>query len=124
MSHIVKSPKRIARRRTSTTNAPFSPGAHKRRPDKPRLRGSTPEPDPGGRGGPNGSRIASKTLPVGIVLVAFGAIVTVLAALRYGQVNRQIEAGLVKTDRGMVWIVTLLIVVLSVAALIYMLMGG
>jgi uncharacterized membrane protein YidH (DUF202 family) len=58
------------------------------------------------------------------VLVAFGAIVTVLAALRYGQVNRQIEAGLVKTDRGMVWIVTLLIVVLSVAALIYMLMGG
>lgn len=74
--------------------------------------------------GPNGSRIASKTLPVGIALVAFGAIVTVLAALRYGQVNRQIEAGLVKTDRGMVWIVTLLIGLLSVAAVIYMLMGG
>jgi uncharacterized membrane protein YidH (DUF202 family) len=81
-------------------------------------------PTLGAAAGPNGSRIASKTLTVGIVLVAFGAIVTVLAALRYGQVNRQIEAGLVKTDRGMVWIVTLLIVVLSVAALIYMLMGG
>lgn len=74
--------------------------------------------------GANGSRIASKMLPAGMVLVVFGAIVTVLAAVRYDQVNRQIEAGLVKTDRGMVWIVSLLIVLLSTAAVVYMLMGG
>jgi uncharacterized membrane protein YidH (DUF202 family) len=58
------------------------------------------------------------------VLVFFGAVVTVLAAWRYDRVNRQIEAGMVKTDRGMVWIVTLLITILSAAAVIYLLMGG
>lgn len=81
-------------------------------------------PTLGQAAGLNGNRIASKALPAGILLVAFGAIVTLLAAVRYDQVNRQIEAGLVKTDRGMVWIVALLLVLLSVAAVTYMLMGG
>jgi putative membrane protein len=75
-------------------------------------------------GAVNASRILSKTQPVGIVLIVFGALVTVLAALRYDQVNRQIEAGMVKTDRGLVWIVTLLIFLLSAAAVVYMVMGG
>lgn len=75
-------------------------------------------------GAVNASRILSRTQPVGIVLIVFGALVTVLAAFRYDQVNRQIEAGLVKTDRGLVWIVTLLIFLLSAAAVIYMVMGG
>jgi len=44
--------------------------------------------------------------------------------LRYDQVNRQIEAGLVKPDRGLVWIVTLIIVLLSEAAVVYMAMEG
>ena len=81
-------------------------------------------PTLGQAAGLNGSRIASKALPAGIVLVVFGAVVTLLAAVRYDQVNRQIEAGIVKTDRGMVWIVALVIVLLSVAAVGYMLMGG
>ena len=72
----------------------------------------------------NSNRVAAKALPAGIVLVFFGAVVTVLAAWRYDRVNRQIEAGMVKTDRGMVWIVTLLITILSAAAVIYLLMGG
>ncbi len=75
-------------------------------------------------GATNTSRILSKVQPVGIVLVLFGALVTVLAALRYDQVNRQIEAGLVKTDRGLVWIVTLLIVLLSAGAVAYMALEG
>lgn len=75
-------------------------------------------------GAANASRILSKAQPVGIVLIVFGALVTVLAALRYDQVNRQIEAGMVKTDRGLVWIVTLIIGALSAAAVVYMLMGG
>ena len=61
---------------------------------------------------------------MGIVLVVFGALVTVLAAVRYDQVNRQIEAGVVKTDRRLVWIVTLIITLLSAAAVAYMLMSG
>ena len=61
---------------------------------------------------------------MGIVLVVFGALVTVLAAVRYDQVNRQIEAGVVKTDRRLVWIVTLIVTLLSAAAVAYMVMGG
>ena len=75
-------------------------------------------------GAVNASRILSRAQPVGVVLIVFGALVTVFAALRYDQVNRQIEAGLVKPDRGLVWIVTLLIFLLSAAAVVYMVMGG
>jgi putative membrane protein len=79
-------------------------------------------PTLGAAGASNASRILSKTQPVGIVLVVFGALVTVLAAVRYDQVNRQIEAGIIKTDRGLVWIVTLIITLLSAAAVVYMVM--
>ena len=70
----------------------------------------------------NGSRITTKAVPAGITLIIFGAVVTVLAAWRYDRVNRQIEEGIVKTDRGLVWIVTLLIALLSAAAVVYMLL--
>src|SRR5947209_18548750 len=52
-------------------------------------------------GATNASRILSRTQPVGIVLIVFGALVTVLAALRYDQVNRQIEAAVVKPGRAL-----------------------
>jgi len=81
-------------------------------------------PSVGAASANNTSRIFAKTLPVGIVLVVFGALVTVLAAWRYDRVNRQIEAGIVKTDRTLVWIVTLLIALLSAAAVAYMLVSG
>ena len=81
-------------------------------------------PTLGAAGAPNASRILARTTPAGIALVVLGASVTVLAAVRYGQVNRQIEAGVLKTDRGLVWIVTLIIILLSVAAVAYMVMGG
>jgi len=79
-------------------------------------------PTLGDAAGNNAGRISSKALPAGVALVVFGAVVTVLAAWRYDRLNRQIEAGVVKTDRGMVWIVTLLITVLSAAAVAYMLL--
>ncbi|HEX3084759.1 MAG TPA: DUF202 domain-containing protein [Pyrinomonadaceae bacterium] len=71
-----------------------------------------------------GSRITTKAVPAGIALIIFGAVVTVLAAWRYDRVNQQIEEGIVKTDRGLVWIVTLLIALLAVAAVVYMLMSS
>ena len=80
-------------------------------------------PSAGAASANNMSRLFAKTLPVGIVLVVFGALVTVLAAWRYDRVNRQIEAGIVKTDRTLVWIVTLLIASLSAAAVAYMLVS-
>ena len=78
----------------------------------------------GSVGATNASRVVSKALPAGVVLVVFGALITILAALRYHQVNRQIEAGMVKTDRAMVWVVTLVITLLSIVAVVYMLMGA
>ena len=73
--------------------------------------------------GANADRITTKAVPAGIVLIVLGAVVTVLAAWRYDHVNRQIEEGLVKPDRGLVWMVTLLIALLSGASVVYMLMS-
>ena len=70
------------------------------------------------------SHITTKVVPAGIALIILGAVVTVFAAWRYDRVNRQIEEGIIKTDRGMVWVVTLLIALLAVAAVVYMLMSG
>lgn len=72
-------------------------------------------------GAVNAGRIVAKTVPLGIVLVVFGALVTLLAAWRYDRVNRQIEAGCVKTDRALVWFIALAITLLSAAAVAYML---
>src|SRR5438105_8287470 len=58
-------------------------------------------------GAVNAGRIAAKTVPLGIVLVVFGTLVTLLAAWRYDKVNREIEAGFVKKDSAGVWIGTL-----------------
>jgi putative membrane protein len=77
-------------------------------------------PTLGAAGATTAGQIASKAVPAGVALVIFGAIVTLLAAWRYDRVNRQIEEGRVTTDRGMVWIVTLLIALLSAAAVVYM----
>ena len=71
-------------------------------------------------GAVNAGRIAAKTVPLGIILVVFGALVTLLAAWRYDRVNRQIEAGFVKTDRTLVWFIALAMVLLSAAAVTYM----
>lgn len=75
-------------------------------------------------GATNASRVFARTTPVGIVLVVFGALVTVLAALRYDQVNRQIEAGVVKPDRWLVWVVTLVVFLLSAGAVAYLAVEG
>ena|SRR5438552_7781645 len=72
-------------------------------------------------GAVNAGRIAAKTVPLGVVLVVFGTLVTLLAAWRYDKVNREIEAGLIKTDRALVWSIALAITLLSAAAVVYML---
>jgi putative membrane protein len=66
-------------------------------------------------------RLASKALPLGVGMVAFGALLTLLAAWRYDAVNREIEAGLVKTDRALVWFVTIAVTLLAAMLVAYML---
>jgi len=70
--------------------------------------------------GMNVPRLTYGFSPLGIGLMGFGALLTVLAAWRYEAVNRQIEAGLVQTDRALVWFVTVAITLISVALVIYM----
>jgi len=63
--------------------------------------------------------LITKAWPVGVGLVIFGALLTLLAAWPYDAVNRQIEAGLVKTDRALVWSVTIAITLVSGVLTIY-----
>jgi putative membrane protein len=74
--------------------------------------------------GVNAPRLAGKTGPLGIGLVELGTLLTVLAAWRYDAVNREIEPGLVKTDRILVWFVTVAIASISAALIVYMLTAG
>ena len=53
------------------------------------------------------------SLPVGVVLMTFGALLAVLAAWRYHVVNRDIERGKVSADRGLVILVTVMVALLS-----------
>jgi putative membrane protein len=70
--------------------------------------------------GVNVSKLSHSVSPIGVGLMGFGALLTVLAAWRYDAVNRQIEAGQVSTDRALVWFVTLAVAVISIALIIYM----
>jgi putative membrane protein len=66
----------------------------------------------------------AKLSSIGIGLAIFGVAVTLLAAWRYGVVKREIEEGLVKTDRALVWSVAIGVTLLSIALIIYMLATG
>jgi putative membrane protein len=74
-------------------------------------------------GGMNTRGLAKSVLPIGFGLIASGALLTVFAAWRYDTVNREIEAGFVKTDRALVWFVAIAVGVLSTALIVYMLVG-
>ena len=64
----------------------------------------------------SGSTTALKlgeSFQIGIGMMALGALLVVLAAWRYHVVNRQIEHGKVTADRGLIVLVTILVVVLA-----------
>jgi uncharacterized membrane protein YidH (DUF202 family) len=56
---------------------------------------------------------------MGMGMIAFGALAILLAAWRYRRVNRQIDAGLVEPDHGLVALVTAALTVLALAMIIY-----
>jgi len=60
------------------------------------------------------------SVPVGIGMILFGGLLSVLAAWRYHVVNRQIEQGKVKADRGLIVLITILVMVLSLLMAAYM----
>lgn len=63
------------------------------------------------------------SIPVGIGMMLFGGLLVVLAAWRYHVVNHQIERGEVKADRGLIILVTVLVIVLSLVMVVYLLVA-
>lgn len=60
------------------------------------------------------------SLPLGEVMIGFGALLTLLAAWRYHVVNRAIERGQIESDPRMVSLVTIVVVLSSIVLIIYM----
>jgi len=56
---------------------------------------------------------------MGIAMIVLGGLLPVLAAWRYHVVNRQIERGWVKADRPLIVLVTVLVVALATAFVVY-----
>ena len=62
------------------------------------------------------------SLPIGVWRMTFGGLLSVLAAWRYHVVNRDIEHGKVRADRGLVILVTVAMAVLSGAMIAFALL--
>src|SRR5438552_15127335 len=63
------------------------------------------------------------SLPLGEVMIGFGALLTLLAAWRYHVVNRAIERGEIKSDPRMVSLVTVVVVLSAIALIVYMMLS-
>jgi putative membrane protein len=62
------------------------------------------------------------SLPIGVTLMGLGGVLVVLAARRYWVVNRRIVSGRVGPDNGLVILVTVMVVGLALAMIVYMLL--
>jgi putative membrane protein len=63
------------------------------------------------------------SLPMGEILMVFGGCLAVLAAWRYHVVNRQIEEDRVSADRGLIVLVTVVVLMLGIAMALAMLLS-
>jgi putative membrane protein len=61
------------------------------------------------------------SLMVGVAMMALGALLAILAVWRYHIVNHAIDEGRVKADRGLVILVTVLVVLLATGMIAFML---
>jgi putative membrane protein len=64
-----------------------------------------------------------KSVIVGVAMMALGAILALLAVWRYHIVNRCIEEGHVKADRGLVILVTTFVVLLATGMILFILLA-
>ena len=62
------------------------------------------------------------SLPIGVAMMILGGLLSVLAAWRYHVVNRDIERGKVSADRGLVILVTAMVMLLSGAMIVLVLL--
>ena len=66
-------------------------------------------------GGRPTARPIHLSVPAGEAMMAFGALLAILAAWRYHVVNRQIELGAVSADRWLIALVTIVVIALTAA---------
>ena len=71
----------------------------------------------------HGPAQSHKSVVVGIVMMALGAVLAFLALWRYHVVNRCIEEGRVKADRGLVILVTAFVVLLATGMILFILLA-
>jgi putative membrane protein len=64
------------------------------------------------------------SLGVGVVMMALGSALAIMAALRYRAINRAIERGHFEVDRGLVVVVTLSVAILGAVMIAYLLYSG
>ena len=64
------------------------------------------------------------SLPIGVGMMAFGGLLTILAAWHCHIVNRAIERGEVRANRGLVVTVTAGVAALAVLMIVYMLLAA
>ncbi len=64
------------------------------------------------------------SLPMGEAMMAFGGILVVLAAWHYHVVNKAIDRGEVRANRGLVIVVTVAVATLAALMIVYMLLAA
>ncbi len=64
------------------------------------------------------------SLPIGLGMVAFGALVTLLALLRYGDLRKAIESGNPHPRPALIILTTLAVIVLAAALIVYLLVAS
>jgi uncharacterized membrane protein YidH (DUF202 family) len=67
-------------------------------------------------------RSTGMSLPMGIAMIALGGALAVLAAWHYHLVNRAIDRGQVRANRGLIVIVTIAVALLAVMMIAYLLL--
>jgi putative membrane protein len=67
-------------------------------------------------------RTTGMSLPIGVAMMAFGGILALLAVYRFHKVNQAIEAGSVGVDRGLVVLITAVLVLLALVMIAYVLL--
>jgi putative membrane protein len=64
------------------------------------------------------------SLPFGLAMMGLGAVLAPLAAWRYHVVNKKIEEDQVTADRGLIVLVTALVVMLAIGMIVYLSIMG
>jgi len=64
------------------------------------------------------------SLPIGLGMMGFGALVTILSAVRYRRINQSILRGEVYSSKSLIWLVTFLTVILAVILIGYLVIAS